>query len=106
MHIIFISQCSVALWHFPPLKLKVVWRVNVCCIRDENEIELNDVGEVVVGVRVGQLKWRGIHVDRPEAGKSHSEARDLHCPGGHVQHPHVCGPHGHHSAQCDKRVGQ
>ena len=69
-------------------------------------IELNNVLhvlEVPPEVQVGKLGLEGI--GHPEAKESHSEARDLHCPTEHVQHPHACRPHVRHLAQCDRRVG-
>ena len=70
-------------------------------------IELNNVPEVLDVlqlVQVGKLRLEGI--SHPGARESHSEARDLHCPAEHVQHPHACGRHVRHQAQCDRRVDQ
>ena len=68
-------------------------------------IELNDVLQVLEvppEVRVGKFGLEGI--GHPEAKESPSEARNLHCPTEHVQHPHACRPHIPHPAQCDRRV--
>ena len=69
-------------------------------------IDFNDVLQVLevpLEVQMGKLGLEDI--GRPEAKESHSEARDLHCPTEHVQHPHACRPHVRHLAQCDRRVG-